>query len=73
MQAQEYHENLADILRRISKELKVEPKDILDIVKKPLNPEELGKKERQLESLEKEKTDLQAKLSWVQRELATAK
>jgi hypothetical protein len=38
---QEYHENLADLLRKISWELKTDPEDILDILKKLPNPEVL--------------------------------
>ncbi len=49
---------MANLLRRISKELKVEPEDILDVIKKLSNSEELGRKEKQIENLEKEKINL---------------
>jgi chromosome segregation ATPase len=64
---------LADLLRRISKELKVEQEDIINAVKKLLNPKEQRQKDKQIENLEKEKTDLQARLSWAEGELAIAK
>jgi len=64
---------LADLLRRINKELKVKLEEILDAVKKLPNPEELEHKEKLIKNLEKEKTDLQSKLSWVEGALAIAK
>ncbi len=48
---QEYHENLADLLRRISRELKTDPEDILDVLKKLPNPEVLEKKDKQIVAL----------------------
>ncbi len=49
---------MVDLLRAINKELKVELEEILDAVKKLPNPEELERKEKQIENLEKEKNDL---------------
>ncbi len=63
LQAQEYHKSLIDLLRRISRELKTELEDILDALKKLPNPEVLERKDRQIVALEKEKADLQARLS----------
>ncbi len=64
---------MVDLLKRISKELRIEPEDILDALKKLPNPKALERKEKQIEGLEKEKTDLQARLSWAQGELGAAK
>jgi hypothetical protein len=63
LQAQEYHESLTDLLRRIGRELKTEPEDILDALKKLPNPEVLEQKDNQIVALEKEKADLQARLN----------
>ncbi len=53
--------------------MKTEPEDILDALKKLPNLEVLERKDRQIVALEKEKADLQARLSWVQGEMAAAK
>ncbi len=55
------------------KELKVELEDVLDVVKRLLNPEELRRKEELIKNLEKEKNDLQSKLNWVEGEIAASK
>jgi Mn-dependent DtxR family transcriptional regulator len=64
---------LADLLKAISKELKVEPKKILNAVKRLSNPEELGQKEKRIKNLEKGKNDLQSRWNYVEGELATGK
>jgi hypothetical protein len=73
LQAQEYHDSLVDLLRRISRELKTDPEDILETLKKLPHPEVLEKKDKQIATLEKEKIDLQARLSWAQGEMTVAK
>ena len=64
---------MTDLLRRISQELKTDPEDILETLKKLPHPEVLEKKDKQIATLEKEKIDLQARLSWAQGEMTVAK
>ncbi len=74
LHAHEFHDNLAfELLNAINKELKVEPEDLLDVVKRLLNLDELRRKEERIGNLEKERDNLQSQLNWVEGELVASK
>jgi len=73
LQAQEYYNNLAEILVEITKELNVGLDKVLNEIKARLELEELRQKEEQIQNLEKERDELQSQVNWTDGELATSK
>jgi len=60
LQAQEYHDNLAKLVIEIAKELNIKLDKVLNKIKSQLEPEELRRKEEQIQNLEKKRDELQS-------------